>query len=380
MISIPVYKNKNIKPILSLFCVTIAVLSFLTSCAQPEPEVISVNKLMFDTVINISVYEYPSGSSTRIREQCEDICSHYDKLLSPENPDSDIYRINHADAFPVKIDPDTAEAIELGIGYGQMSDGLIDITAGRLIELWDIRDRAISGEGVMSEMMDITNMSDIQNPQDIKHNQAASDASDKSVIPNEDQIRSALATVDYRNIELTKENDGSCYLTLKDPDARLELGCIGKGLIADKLEKALRENGVTSAIINLGGNVTIIGRKPGNMPFKVGIQYPFKARGETITVVEAEDISVVSSGIYERYFKEDDKIYHHIFDLRTGYPADSGILGVTVRCPSSADADALSTLCLILGIDEGIRLAEAKPDTEVMFIDSDYNIITSSGW
>ena len=335
---------RNIYPVLILVLVT----GLLTGCpgiGVRSP--LTYNGLYFDTVISITIYEYPGSSSESILAECERICSHYDLLLSPDNSGSDIYRINHADTYPVKVDPDTAEAIRLGIHYGELSDGMVDITAGRLIELWDINGQT---------------------------------GTDDPHIPSEEEIHEALSTVDYRGVSVLEDEAGQCYVNLDNPDSGLELGCIGKGIIADKLDKALRDLGVTSAIINLGGNVTDIGHKPGGAPFRVGIQYPFKAPGETIAMTDAYDTSVVSSGVYERYFTLDGKNYHHIFDLRTGYPADSGVLGVTVRCASSADADALSTLFLILGTDESIRLAETMPDTEIMLIDEGYNIITSSGW
>ncbi len=173
---------------------------------------------------------------------------------------------------------------------------------------------------------------------------------------------------------------GEVLLTMDDPDSRLDLGSVAKGYVADRLEEVLRESGVTSGIINLGGNVLVIGAKPAGTAFNIGIQQPFGARGETAATVELTDASLVTSGIYERYYESGGRIYHHVIDVRTGYPSDNGAYSATVRTRHSADADALSTICLLLGVDEGIRLIETIPGTEVLYVNDAYELISSSGW
>jgi len=134
------------------------------------------------------------------------------------------------------------------------------------------------------------------------------------------------------------------------------------------MKEYLLEQGVQSACINLGGNVMLIGSKPDGSPFKIGIQKAFAQEGVTAAVINASDISVVTSGIYERYFYENDVLYHHILDTSTGYPVENDIASVTILCSSSVDADALSTACYCLGIEEGIQLMDSIEDTEYMFL------------
>ena len=157
------------------------------------------------------------------------------------------------------------------------------------------------------------------------------------------------------------------------------LGAIAKGYIADKVKETLIERGVTSAVINLGGNVLLIGSKPDGSPFRVGIQDPLGQSGSIIRYIDASDEALVSSGVYERYFTHEGKRYHHILDPFTGSPSESGVSGVTVICQRSADADALSTVCLLLGQEKGLELIEALPGTEAVFVSDDGTVTASSG-
>ena len=139
----------------------------------------------------------------------------------------------------------------------------------------------------------------------------------------------------------------------------------------DKIKEFLLSKGVKSAIINLGGNVLCIGSKPDKTPFRIGIQKPFADRSETIATVDITDQSVVSSGIYERFFEKDGQLYHHILNPKTGYPYDNSLISVTIICDSSTDGDGLSTSCFALGLEKGMELINSLPDVHSVFITSD---------
>ena len=126
-------------------------------------------------------------------------------------------------------------------------------------------------------------------------------------------------------------------------------------------------------ICKLGGNVLCIGGRPDGEPFKVGVQKPFADRNETAAVVDINGRSVVSSGIYERCFKQDGKLYHHILDPHTGYPYDNGLISVTIISDRSVDGDALSTTCFALGLKKGLAFAEKK-GVQAVFITKDYEL------
>lgn len=132
---------------------------------------------------------------------------------------------------------------------------------------------------------------------------------------------------------------------------------LAKGYIADEVAAFLKENGVTSASVNLGGNLVLIGDK-GKKPFEIGVQKPFAPEGELLGRLRAADTSVVTSGIYQRYFYHEGTCYHHILNPYTGYPVENDLAAVTVVCQSSADADALSTAALALGLAKGKSLVE----------------------
>jgi len=222
--------------------------------------------------------------------------------------------------------------------YSEISDGVFDITAGPESSLWDF-------------------------------------TSDNSKVPEDAQIKEAVKLTGYKNAVLKDKK-----LVLKIPGMGIELGAIAKGFIADQLKDYLAENGVTSGTVNLGGNVLCIGKKTDGSPFRIGVQHPFADRNEIITAVKAEDTSVVYSGIYERYFTQDGKIYHHILDTSTGYPYDNGLVAVTIISVKSVDGDALSTTCFAMGLEKGLEFVNSLEDVYAVFITEDERLHYSEGF
>ena len=238
----------------------------------------------------------------------------------------------------MEVSDETISLLKKAISYSELSDGAFDISIGALSSLWNFKDH-----------------------QD-------------NHLPAQKDIDTALATVGYDNILI----EGNT-VTLKNPDTRIDLGGIGKGFIADQMKQYLNDEGIQEGIINLGGNVLTVGPKSSGETYKIGIQKPFDTTGSSIAFVEITDESLVSSGVYERYFEVDGKRYHHILNPTTGYPYDNGLLGVTIITDSSADADALSTTCFALGLEDGMKLVESTEGVEAVFITEDYQIHKSSG-
>ena len=141
----------------------------------------------------------------------------------------------------------------------------------------------------------------------------------------------------------------------------------------------LQENGVESAIIDLGGNVLCISGRPDGTPFRIGVRRPFSDASDSMVILEVDGRSVVTSGVYERYFEEDGVLYHHLLDPETGYPCDSGLLSVTILSDSSAEGDALSTACFVLGLEKGMELA-VSAGVEAIFIDENYELHFTPGF
>ena len=318
---------------------TVLVITFITGCRRTA-EPVTETDFYLDTVVQITLYDTDGRNSCiqNIRE-CFELIDRYECLFSATKEDSDIWNINHSNGNPVSVSDDTISLLHTAIYYSELSKGKVDLTILPLSELWDF-----GSEG-------------------------------NSHIPDDNAIQEAISHINYRTVHI----EGNT-VKLLDSDTAIDLGFIAKGYIADRLKEYLLEQGVKSACINLGGNLITIGTKPDGQPYRIGIQKPFSDEGEIITAIDVTDYSVVSSGVYERYFYEDGVLYHHLLDPATGYPADNNIAGVTILTPSSVDADALSTTCFFLGIDAGMELIESLEDVEVLFITMDGDIFCSDNF
>lgn len=307
----------------------------------------SKSNFFFDTVITITIYG--TEDSTPI-DDCFAQAAVFENLFSNTIEDSEISQINACAGTGeyVTVSDDTLDILEDGIEYCKLSGGAFDITIGKLSSLWNISE--------------ITETLDTEDKE-----------TDASVIPSDAEIQAALATVDYTAIEIDENK-----VRLNNADAMIDLGGIAKGYIADRMKETLLADGVTSALINLGGNVLTVGSKPNGNDFRVGVQKPFDS-ANVLGVVTVSDKSVVTSGVYERYYRVDGKLYHHILDLSTGYPCDNGLYGVTIISDSSMAGDALSTTCFVLGVEKGLELIESLDNTEAIYVTSDMEIQTSSG-
>lgn len=325
-----------------LFLLTITVIiicAYLSGCSR-NYEPVTETGFYLDTVVQITLYDMDGhdSCSENIRE-CFAMIERYENLFSSTIEDSDIWKINHSGGVPVTVSDDTINLLQTALYYSELTDGRIDVTVLPLSSLWDF----------------------------------GSDGNAHR--PDDNAVRKALSHIDYRTVQINGNT-----VTLSDPEAAIDLGFIAKGYIADRLKEFLIDQNVKSACINLGGNLITIGNKPDGQPYRIGIQKPFADEGEIITAIDITDSSVVSSGIYERYLYEDGILYHHLLDTSTGYPADNNIAGVTVISPSSVDADALSTTCFFLGLDDGMKLIESLDDTEVLFITTDGTLHYSDGF
>lgn len=316
------YLNKLIPLCFSIF--------FLCGCSITKKEPLSKTGFHFDTVITITLYD---SKDDKILNTCFDYCKEFENLVSRTIESSDISMINHANGQPVEVSDTTIELLKKGIEFGELTDGAFDITIAPLSELWDIKN----------------------NPGNI---------------PSETDIKEALSHVNYKDIMI----EGNT-VALTDPKAAIDLGGIAKGYMADQLKEFLLSEGITSAIINLGGNVLTIGEKPDGTFFNIGIQKPFDEQNATITSVQVKDSSVVTSGSYERYFEVNDTIYHHILNTETGYPCDNELLSVTILSEESVDGDALSTTCFALGLEEGQKLIESLEGIDAIFVTEEFEII-----
>ena len=199
--------------------------------------------------------------------------------------------------------------------------------------------------------------------------------SDKNFrVPSEDEIKKTLKKVDYRKI--TVDDEGNIK---KDDDTRIDLGGIAKGYTSDMLMKLFEDNGVSSAIVSLGGNVQTLGKKTDGERWKVAVQNPFDENGDYMGIISTSDEAVVTSGGYQRYFEENGEIYHHIIDTKSGYPAKSGLVSVTVVCESGKRADGLSTAIYVMGFDDAVKLWNDSDDFDVVLVKDDGEVYITEG-
>ncbi|MBO5093674.1 MAG: FAD:protein FMN transferase [Lachnospiraceae bacterium] len=323
-------------------CILLSAAVLLCSGCGKNAEPVSKTEFYFDTVITITLYDdLKPERSEEILNGCFALCETYEAMLSRTKKGSDIWNINHAGGAPVKVNGETAALIEKALTVCRQTDGAVDITIAPLSSLWNFSSEHLT---------------------------------EQKEIPSQEQIGALLPHVDYHNVLA----DGDT-VTLTDPDASIDLGCIAKGYIADRLKQYLLEEGCTSAIVNLGGNVLTLGHKPDGTDFRLGIQKPFAGSGESIAVLPVADQSLVSSGVYERYFEENGRRYHHLLNPKTGMPENNGLLSVSILSDSSTDGDILSTACFLLGPDDGMAYVESLPGVEAVFITEDYSLHPSSG-
>ena len=193
--------------------------------------------------------------------------------------------------------------------------------------------------------------------------------------PTQEELDAVLPLIG--NDDLLVE-EGRAYLAREGMVANL--GAIAKGYIADQVKALLVEQGVEHAVINLGRNILLIGGRPDGTDFLVGVQDPNAEEGALADMVAAQGKSVVTSGVDERYFVYEGKKYHHVLDPFTGFPADTGVASVTILSDNSAQGDALSTTCLLLGPEAGMELIESLDGVEALFITTDGEQIASSGY
>ncbi|MBP3476386.1 MAG: FAD:protein FMN transferase [Lachnospiraceae bacterium] len=319
-----------------LLCLLLAgTLTGITGCTR-NTEPITQTGFYFDTVIQITLYD---TQDTTILDGCFALADTYENMLSATVEGSDLWRINHSNGAPVTVSKDTVSLLQTALYYARLTDGKVDPTIQPVSKLWHFG------------------------------------SDDTPCVPEAPDLEEALTHVSYQTVSI----DGNT-VTLADPKAAVNLGFIAKGYIADRMKEYLLEQGVQSACINLGGNVMLIGSKPDGSSFKVGIQKAFAEEGVTAAVIDVRDISVVTSGIYERYFYENDVLYHHILDTATGYPVENDITSVTILSPSSVDADALSTTCYCLGLEKGMEFMDAIENTEYMFLLKDGTRYVSDGF
>ncbi|WP_271006432.1 FAD:protein FMN transferase [Listeria seeligeri] len=299
----------------------------------------SKTDFLMGTVVTLKIYDKDKEAVLdkgfdRIKELADKITT------SDSGKTSEVDKINEqAGKKPVKVSDDIYYLIQEGLEYSENSGGSFDITIGPLTSLWHI------------------GFSDARKP-------------------SQAEIDAVLPLINYKDVTM---NDKDKTVYLEKEGMQLDLGAIAKGYITDETLKVFKEYKVTTSIIDLGGNIYVQGDNPNGNKWNVGIQDPFSPRGSVIGKLPESNMSIVTSGIYERYLEVDGKTYHHILDPKTGYPFDNDIAGVSIVSKKSIDGDGLSTATFSKGIKGGMDYIEQFDGVDAIFISKDKKVYETSG-
>ena len=327
--------TKKLK-IFVIFTASFLLVLSLTSCGffnGNTDEKYSRTAFFLDTVVSVTVYDEAQLPAV---DECLRLCGEYEKIFSRTDPESELYALNAAGSG--EVSEELLSLLKTALRYCELSGGRFDISMGGVSALYNF-------------------------------------SSDSPALPDEGALEEAMSHVGWEKIRI----EGST-VTLSDPEAVIDLGAIAKGYIADRLAETLRERGVESAIIDLGGNILCLGGKPDGSNFKVGIQYPYRDSSTVITAASLRDMSVVTSGIYQRWFEQEGAVYHHLLDPETGRSIDNGLISVSIVSENSVDCDAMSTTVFSMGLEDGLEFINSLEGVWAVFITEDMELVYSDGF
>lgn len=293
-----------------------------------------------DTGMALTVHAADQAAADEAADACQQRVRELDALLAPAGDGSELARANAAGGAPTTVSASVGALVGAALDAARETGGAFDPTVYPLTDAWGFTD----GE----------------------HR-----------VPSPDEIETLLARVGYAAVQVD-EAAGTLAL---DGGAQIDVGGVAKGFAADELSALLRERGVESALFDLGGNVTAFGAKPDGSPWKVGIADP-SAPDRLAGTLAVQDVTVSTSGAYQRFFDEGGTRYHHLLDPATGYPAASDLASVSVIGPNGTRCDALSTACYVLGTDGALdlwRAADGEDAFELVLIANDGSVRVTEG-
>ncbi|WP_411680799.1 FAD:protein FMN transferase [Clostridium thailandense] len=289
------------------------------------------------TIVQLKAY---GSKAEKAIEEVIDKLNEIDNKMSVFKGYSEVSKINtSAGEESQVVSKDTYFLIKKAVEYCSISGGAFDITIRPLVELWGI-------------------------------------GKDNSRIPESNELTKKIKLVNYKDIVLHEDTKS---VFLRNKEQQIDLGGIAKGFAADEAKNILVKHNIKNAIIDLGGNIFALGKNVNGLPWRIGIQDPLKSRGQFVGIINIINKSVVTSGGYERYFIQDDKIFHHIINPSTGYPSESDILSATIISDYSIDGDGLSTGIYIMGLPKAIDLIESIKGVDAIFINNNKEIHVTSG-
>lgn len=308
----------------------LSALLFLTGCsAESSPEPVQGTFFAMDTVMDFTIY----GESGLI-DQSESLIASLESLVSVTDTGSELYAINQTGSGT--LTGKASSLMEQALEICRRTDGALDSSIYPIVRAWGFTTGSYQ-------------------------------------VPDEAEIQALLPLVDYRKIQY----DAAAGDVTLPEGMKIDLGSVAKGYAGQLVAQMLREHGVQSALLSLGGNVQTVGAKPDGSPWQIGIKDP---QGEdAMMVLSVEDQAVVTSGGYERYFEQDGQTYWHIMDPSTGHPADSGLISLTIVGDEGVVCDGLSTALFVMGLEKAADLWAQSGDFEAVFVTASGEVYITEG-
>ena len=302
----------------------------LTGCSgAPAQEPESATFFAMDTAMDFTVY-----GDAALLDEAETLIGSLEEQVSVTDEHSDIYAIDHTGSG--SLSGNAAELMAQALELCRRTNGELDLSVYPIVRAWGFTTGSYQ-------------------------------------VPDEETIQSLLPLVDYTQIQY----DAATGVVTLPEGMEIDLGSVAKGYAGQLAAQMLREHGVQSALLNLGGNVQTVGTKPGGFPWQIGIKDP---QGEdAMMVLSVEDQAVVTSGGYERYFEQDGQTYWHIMDPSTGHPADSGLISVTIVGDEGVVCDGLSTALFVMGLEKAADLWAQSGDFEAVFVTASGEVYITEG-
>ena len=320
--------RKKALKIISILMAAVLCSAGLCACA-PKSETASF--FAMNTLMDITVYD----ADIQTAYDAQAIVNRLDRELSATSEASAVCAANSGGA--ATFSEDGAERLSRAFTLCDETGGALDITVRPIMEAWGFTTDDYSG-------------------------------------PGNDELAALLKNVDYT---AAKECFDGSALALPE-GMKIDLGAVAKGYAADKAVESLKAAGVEHAVLNLGGNVALVGANPSGEDWKVGIKDPL-GNSSYVAVIFASDCNIVTSGGYERYFEKNGEIYWHIIDPSTGLPARTGLASVTIVGKSGVECDAFSTALFVMGEEKGLDFWRQRGGFEAVFIRNDGSIVVTEG-
>lgn len=313
-----------------LLALSLAFFLLLSGCSVSKE---SSTIFAMDTVMTLTAYgkHAKEGLSAAQAE-----INRLEKVLSVTREDSEVWAIDHSTGAPVTVGVDTAALLDAATELGDRTGGILDVTLYSVVNAWGFT----TGD---------------------------------YRIPDSAELADLLSRVDYHAIERNGDT-----VTLP-AGMELDFGALAKGYAGEQCVALLKEAGVTSAILNLGGNVQTVGAKPDGSPWRVAVRDPAGEDEDYVGWLELTDEAAVTSGGYQRYFEEGGVRYWHIIDPATGAPARSGLLSATIVGKSGTVCDGLSTAVFVMGREKALDDWRQRRDFEAILIDENHTVWVTAG-